>query len=69
MRLPAKSRFLMCAPNYFAVTYTINPWMDPVAWACDSQNLTAQSRREWDLLRESLVACGAEVELVAPRPG
>jgi N-dimethylarginine dimethylaminohydrolase len=69
MRLPAKPRFLMCAPKYFAVTYTINPWMDPIAWACDAQNLTAQSRREWDLLRESLIACGAEVELVPPRPG
>jgi N-dimethylarginine dimethylaminohydrolase len=69
MRLPAKPRFLMCAPKHFAVTYSINPWMDPVAWACDAPKLATQSRREWDLLRESLVACGAEVELVSPRPG
>jgi N-dimethylarginine dimethylaminohydrolase len=69
MRLLAKPRFLMCAPKHFAVTYSINPWMDPVAWACDAPQLATQSRREWDLLRESLVACGAEVELVSPRPG
>jgi N-dimethylarginine dimethylaminohydrolase len=69
MRLPAKPRFLMCAPKHFAVTYSINPWMDPIAWACDAPKLTTQSRREWDMLRESLVACGAEVELVSPRPG
>jgi N-dimethylarginine dimethylaminohydrolase len=69
MRLPAKPRFLMCAPKYFAVTYSINPWMDPLAWARDAQKFAAQSRREWDLLRDSLVACGAEVELISPRPG
>jgi N-dimethylarginine dimethylaminohydrolase len=69
MRLSAKPRFLMCAPTHFGVTYSINPWMDPIAWACDAQKLAAQSRREWDLLRESLLACGAEVELVSPRPG
>jgi N-dimethylarginine dimethylaminohydrolase len=69
MRLPAKPRFLMCAPKHFAVTYSINPWMDPIAWACDAPKLATQSRREWNLLRESLVACGAEVELVSPRPG
>lgn len=69
MRLPATPRFLMCAPKHFAVMYIINPWMDPIAWTCDAQKLAAQSRREWDLLRALLVACGAEVELVPPRPG
>jgi N-dimethylarginine dimethylaminohydrolase len=69
MRLAAQPRFLMCAPKHFAVTYSINPWMDPSAWACDAPKLATQSRREWDLLRESLVACGAEVELVSPRAG
>jgi len=66
---PAKPRFLMCAPKHFAVTYTINPWMDPIAWACDAQELASQSKREWDVLRKSLIGCGADVELVPPRPG
>jgi hypothetical protein len=22
----------MCRPRHFAVTYSINPWMDPAAW-------------------------------------
>ncbi len=22
-------RFLMCPPRHFAVSYSINPWMDP----------------------------------------
>ena len=24
-------RYLMCRPTHFAVTYRINPWMDPTA--------------------------------------
>src|SRR5436189_287683 len=28
-----KPRFLMCPPDHFAVTYAINPWMDPPSWA------------------------------------
>ena len=27
-----RPRFLMCRPQHFAVTYSINPWMDPAAW-------------------------------------
>jgi N-dimethylarginine dimethylaminohydrolase len=27
-----RPRFLMCRPRHFAVTYSINPWMDPAAW-------------------------------------
>jgi len=69
MRSPAKPRFLMCAPKHFAVTYAINPWMDPIEWARDAQKLAAESRREWELLRQSLLASGAEVELVPPRAG
>src|SRR6266853_4017039 len=26
---PPQARFLMCRPAHFAVTYAINPWMDP----------------------------------------
>ena len=29
----SRPRFLMCPPGHFAVTYSINPWMDPKAWA------------------------------------
>ena len=25
----SQARFVMCRPQYFAVTYSINPWMDP----------------------------------------
>jgi N-dimethylarginine dimethylaminohydrolase len=62
-------RFLMCAPAHFAVTYSINPWMDPKAWA-DSGGaaLAATAARQWGDLQEVLIAQGAAIELVAPAP-
>ena len=69
MRPAVKPRFLMCAPEHFAVTYAINPWMDPTEWARDAPTLASKSQREWEFLRRSLLACGAEVDLVPPRPG
>ena len=31
------ARFLMCRPEHFAVSYAINPWMDPKSWARDAR--------------------------------
>ena len=31
------ARLLMCAPEHFAVSYAINPWMDPTSWARDNR--------------------------------
>ena len=40
-----RARILMCAPEHFAVTYTINPWMDPAEWAKKkAQNASAWPR-------------------------
>jgi arginine dihydrolase len=64
-----KARFLMCRPNYFAVLYQINPWMDPRSWASDGCALHSTSRREWARLHDCLLDCGAEIELVTPSPG
>ncbi len=36
------ARLLMCRPEHFAVSYVINPWMDPQSWARDRR---AQARR------------------------
>ena len=30
------ARILMCRPEHFAVSYAINPWMDPQSWARDT---------------------------------
>ena len=64
-----RPRFLMCRPDHFAVTYKINPWMDPNCWASDKHRLASLSCREWTQLRDCLADCGAETEHVHPAPG
>jgi N-dimethylarginine dimethylaminohydrolase len=70
---PAKTasqpRFLMCSPRYFAVSYSINPWMDPAAWTGGGSALHAQAELQWAGLRRVLVGLGAAVELADAAPG
>ncbi len=40
------ARFLMCRPEHFAVSYAINPWMDPPAWARDGSYSRVAARME-----------------------
>jgi N-dimethylarginine dimethylaminohydrolase len=63
------ARLLMCAPDHFAVSYAINPWMDPQSWAQDGRAHAQAARREWRALHRILHGLGAEIELVAPAPG
>jgi N-dimethylarginine dimethylaminohydrolase len=62
-------RYLMCPPRYFAVSYSINPWMDPNAWASRAADLHAQAERQWTSLRRVLSGLGAAVETLEPEPG
>jgi len=57
-------RFLMCRPTYFAVTYRINPWMDPTA---PYDNALAVS--QWENLRRTFLDLGHTVDLIEPLPG
>nr|WP_091081183.1 dimethylargininase [Micromonospora nigra] len=54
----------MCSPEYFAVEYAINPWMD-VTTPVDPELAVKQ----WDRLRETLVGLGHDVHLLTPGPG
>nr|WP_241661085.1 dimethylargininase [Thermomonospora catenispora] len=54
----------MCPPEHFAVTYAINPWMDPEAGA-DRDRAAAQ----WEALRETYLELGHRVELIEPVEG
>jgi N-dimethylarginine dimethylaminohydrolase len=54
----------MCRPEHFAVTYAINPWMDPRSWAHNHRGLAAASLREWAALYCTLLDLGAAVELI-----
>jgi N-dimethylarginine dimethylaminohydrolase len=62
-------RFLMCRPQHFAVTYSINPWMDPTAWAATGAALATDAARQWTALQRALRDHGARIELVDPAPG
>jgi N-dimethylarginine dimethylaminohydrolase len=63
------ARLLMCAPEHFAVSYAINPWMDPQSWARSDRSHAQASRREWRALHRTLRGLGAAIELVPPQPG
>lgn len=64
-----KARLLMCRPEHFGVTYTINPWMNPDSWTRGRRVLTATAHKEWNDLYRALREAGAEIELVPPVPG
>ncbi|SEL58294.1 dimethylargininase [Streptacidiphilus jiangxiensis] len=57
-------RYLMCRPDFFEVTYAINPWMDP-SEPVDTQLAVTQ----WERLHGALVEAGHTVELIDPVPG
>ncbi|MFI0404584.1 dimethylargininase [Actinomadura sp. 3N508] len=63
-RTARRRRYLMCRPEHFAVTYAINPWMDPAAGA-DAGKAVAQ----WEALRDAYLALGHEVSLIEPIEG
>ena len=55
--LKRNARLLMCAPEHFAVSYAINPWMDPASWARDNR-AHAAAAREWADLHRTLADVG-----------
>jgi N-dimethylarginine dimethylaminohydrolase len=63
------AHLLMCAPEHFAVSYAINPWMDPQGWAREGRAHAEASRREWRALHRTLSDLGAAIELMPPAPG
>lgn len=56
--------YLMCRPEHFTVSYTINPWMNPAAGA-DRDRAIAQ----WETLRNVYLALGHQVSLIDPIDG
>jgi N-dimethylarginine dimethylaminohydrolase len=63
-RVPTTRRYLMCPPRFFAVDYSINPWMDP------SKPVSAERALEqWAALRDTYRRLGHTVEVIEPRPG
>jgi N-dimethylarginine dimethylaminohydrolase len=64
----ARARFLMCRPQYYAVSYSINPWMDPQRWASARADLWKTADQQWAAFHDTLVDKGASIEFVDPKP-
>jgi N-dimethylarginine dimethylaminohydrolase len=61
----ARSRhYLMCPPRYFAVSYAINPWMDP-----SRPSDAAAAVQQWSSLRDLLQDLGHTVDVADPVAG
>jgi N-dimethylarginine dimethylaminohydrolase len=57
-------RYLMCRPEHFTVSYTINPWMEPA-----NPTDTAVAVRQWQDLYDTYISLGHEIELIDPIDG
>src|SRR4051794_31823704 len=55
--------YIMCPPTFFAVSYSINPWMRP-----DDAVDTDRAIRQWRRLRDELVGLGHHVDVMTPEP-
>ena len=59
-----KPRILLVDPAHFNVSYVINPWMKPGAWAEDPDLHSRQARESFEALRAALAACGAQIDVL-----
>jgi N-dimethylarginine dimethylaminohydrolase len=56
--------YLMCPPEYFAVEYSINPWMNP-----DEPVDVTRAMDQWQRLREVFTGLGHTVHTIPALPG
>ena len=63
-RVQQHRRYLMCRPEHFTVSYRINPWMEPA-----NPTDTARAVAQWQVLHDTYLQLGHEVELIDPVPG
>lgn len=63
-RIATTQHYLMCPPTYFAVDYSINPWMDL------SQPVSPElAQRQWKDLHDLYGRLGHDVSLIPPIDG
>jgi arginine dihydrolase len=63
-RVATPRSYLMCPPEYFAVTYAINPWMRP-----ESAVDPGLAMRQWTALRATYESLGHSVSTIEPVAG
>ncbi len=62
--MSANHRILMCKPDYYAIEYEINPWMNRLVGTDP-----AESAHQWQILYRTLEDLEVEIELVEPVKG
>jgi len=60
---------LLVEPTFYDVSYSINPWMDPMAWARDPRGMHRDAVHAFEALREALQLAGFGVETAQGFPG
>ena len=63
-RVATARTVLMCRPDFFTVSYRINPWMHP-----EEPTDTGLAVRQWQTLYDLYLRLGYRVELIDPVPG
>jgi len=63
-RAQTPRRYLMCEPKYFAVEYSINPWMNP-----DDPVSAELAVKQWTELADAYRRFGHRVDTIRPVPG
>ncbi len=63
-RIPQRRTYLMCRPEHFTVSYTINPWMEPA-----NPTDTSLAIRQWQVLYDTYLELGHDVHLIDPVEG
>jgi N-dimethylarginine dimethylaminohydrolase len=61
--------YLICAPDFFEVSYIINPWMRPAEWAQDAEALHKKAQQQWSALRGTMQDLGWGIQQIAPAKG
>lgn len=61
--------FVMTDAAHFAVSYQINPWMQPDAWLADPSAQRARAIRSSEALQTAIASTGATIELIPAEPG
>jgi len=59
----------MSAPDFFEVSYRINPWMEPERWYPSARQLSDEARHGWQRLKSTYERLGAVIEVQAPAAG
>ncbi|MGN7188574.1 dimethylargininase [Microbacterium enclense] len=63
-RVQQHRRYLMCRPEHFTVSYSINPWMEP-----SRPTDTDLALRQWQALYDTYTELGHDIELIDPVEG